>query len=104
MAYIFDGSEPATTVLWALSLAPGKVRWRATQCGTLVDAHGNRIGSLYRGHGGRGPGWSVWTTPYAGYAAVDEVEIVPCPRGEACEFADMHYTTYKPQEKGGIPS
>jgi hypothetical protein len=84
------GAESAVEILWAHALTDrGKVKWIGDQCGRLHSPTGDVIGSFYRDvhHGG----WSVWTTPYAGYAYREELEVRPCPEGERCAFADTHF-------------
>ena len=85
-----QGDEPAAAIIWAQAMSDrGRVRWRGTQCGALLNKQGERIGSFHRYW--NNSGWSVSTIPYGGYAYPEEVEVVPCPNGDKCEFAHMHY-------------
>lgn len=85
--YIIKGTESAPAILWAHALTEhGTVKWRGTKCGRLVNEEGEVIGSYYRSP--RGAGWSVWTTPYAGFAydyALEAAEQCTCPEFECSE-------------------
>lgn len=103
MPHYLQGDESAVAIIWAQALTErGTVRWRGTQCGTLVNDKGERIGSFHKYW--NNSGWSVWTKPYAGYAYPQEVEVLPCPDGDTCEFANMHYTVSAPREEGPCPT
>ena len=73
--YYYNGTENVPTVIWARILAPGRCKWRGDRNGHILDDQGKVIGSYYPYPTGQ-PGWSVWTTEYAGYAYPDELEIV----------------------------
>jgi len=90
MPYYIGEDDSAVAIIRAQALTRGEVKWIGDQCGLLYDPKGQKIGSFYRSLSPHG-GWSVWTVPYAGWARPDEVEIRPCPNGDACEFAHMHY-------------
>ena len=88
--HYITGEESAVTIIWAQALTDrGRVRWIGDQCGRLYSPDGETIGSFYRSRHG---GWSVWTTPYAGFAYAEEVEIRPCPQGAKCPYAYLHVT------------
>ena len=86
-----QGNESAVGILLAQALTEdGTVKWRGTQCGGLVNDQGELIGDFHKSY--VGSGWSISTVQYGGYASPNEVDVVPCPKGNACEFADTHYT------------
>jgi hypothetical protein len=86
--HYWTGEESVPSIIWANALAPGKCKWIGDQCGRLYSPDGQYIGSFHRSSHG---GWSVWTKPYAGWADASEVEIRPCPKGDECEYAYIHY-------------
>lgn len=69
--HTIDGTESATAIIWASALGVD-IRWRGCRHGVLFAPDGATIGSYHKTPGG----YSIWTTPYAGFAYRHELELL----------------------------